>query len=292
MFLLSKKYKTPISTYMDSYRLPCSVRNTFKERTPRLPPKENNFVTQGLWVPPARSPASQGQYEQLIKEEMQQYYRNTMDPAAYNPEKYWLPRSEEKYNPVFVNENGYVAWGTSPYNSEAWDKHLPLLPKETRMETLLQSTPMPCLAKPTCLNHCGWLLLLALTLIILLFAVNSLLPLYSVSGRQPLQGPCSCHHYCLCGMDYCADGTSPLRRHLHTPEERTVSYKSHCLALSNNDSQKIFCSSYLLEFHSPMSDNFIFSLRWKTSHFMSIGGAQKSSFIIHQEFDSEALSAP
>lgn len=45
-------------------------------------------------MPPVQNPASQGQPEQLIKAAMQEYYRNTIDPAAYWNKKYWLARSE------------------------------------------------------------------------------------------------------------------------------------------------------------------------------------------------------
>lgn len=46
MFLFSKAYKTPISTYTDSYRPPCSVKKAQKNY--RLEPlwRENKFVTQ------------------------------------------------------------------------------------------------------------------------------------------------------------------------------------------------------------------------------------------------------
>lgn len=46
MFLFSKAYKTPVSTYTDSYRPPCSVKKAQKNY--RLEPlwRENKFVTQ------------------------------------------------------------------------------------------------------------------------------------------------------------------------------------------------------------------------------------------------------
>uniref|UniRef100_A0A663FF74 Family with sequence similarity 219 member A n=1 Tax=Aquila chrysaetos chrysaetos TaxID=223781 RepID=A0A663FF74_AQUCH len=47
---------------------------------------------EGLTMPPVQNPVSQGRPEQLIKAAMQEYYRNTIDPAAYWPEKYWLAR--------------------------------------------------------------------------------------------------------------------------------------------------------------------------------------------------------
>ncbi|KFO86764.1 Spermatid-specific manchette-related protein 1, partial [Buceros rhinoceros silvestris] len=218
MFLFSKKHKTPISTYTDAYRPPCSVKKAKQEQ--RLEPlwKENKFVTQGLTMPPVQNLLSQEERKQLIKAEIQERYRNTLDTAAYRPEKYWLARSEEKYNPVFVNEDRYVTWRIGPYNSAAWNKHstyLPLLPKGTRMETFLHTMPTPYPPRPTCLNQ---------------FEREKVtnmrcrLPVYTVRGRAPSQGyysPCSGRHYCLRGMDYYVDGTSAIRRHLHTPGERT-----------------------------------------------------------------------
>ncbi|KAM9214117.1 Spermatid-specific manchette-related protein 1 [Leptosomus discolor] len=217
MFLFSKKYKTPISTYTDSYRPPCSVKKTTRTPAPLQPWKENKFVTQGLTMPPVQNPASQGQPEHLIKVSTQEYYRNTIDPAAYWPEKYWLARSEEKYNPVFVHKDKYNAWRTVPYNSEAWYEHssyLPLLAKDTRMETYLHSIPVPHPPKPTCLNQSER------------EAVANMphrLPMCTVTGRGPFQGyysSCSGCHYCLRGIDYYVDGASAIRRHLHEPEER------------------------------------------------------------------------
>lgn len=46
MFLFSKKHKTPVSTYTDSYRPPCSVKKTIREQAPQELWKENKFVTQ------------------------------------------------------------------------------------------------------------------------------------------------------------------------------------------------------------------------------------------------------
>lgn len=45
-------------------------------------------------MPPVQNPVSQGQPEQLIKAAMQEYYRSTINPTAYCPEKYWLARSK------------------------------------------------------------------------------------------------------------------------------------------------------------------------------------------------------
>ncbi|KFQ62001.1 Spermatid-specific manchette-related protein 1 [Pelecanus crispus] len=218
MFLISKKHKTPISTYTDSYRPPCSVKKTIQDQGPQQLWKENKFVTQGLTMPLVQNPSSQGQSEQLIKVAMQEYYRNTIDPAAYWPEKYWPTRSKEKYSPVFVNEVKYITWKTGPYNSAAWNKHstyLPLLPKETRMDTFLHSTLMPYPAKPTCLNQSEREVV----------ADMYMVPVYTMTGRGPFQGyysPYSGRYYCLRRMDGYDDEAPAIRRHLHERAEYSM----------------------------------------------------------------------
>ncbi|NWX24861.1 SMRP1 protein, partial [Aegotheles bennettii] len=279
MFLFSKNHKTPVSTYTDSYRPPCSVKKTIRE----LESRENKIVTQGLSVPPVQNPASQGQPEQLIKTVMKEYYRNTIDTTVCCPEKNSLSSSEEKYKPVFVNENKYITWRTSPYNSIAWNKYsscLPLLPKEIRMETFLHSIPTLYPLRPTCLNP--WEREVVID-ILPWHSAPSLKPLYTVSRRGIFQGyysPCSGRHYCLQRMDYYGDGIPAIRMHLHELGERAVSQK------------QVFYSSSSLEFCRPMADNFICSPRWDSSHFMKSGAAQRSSYIIHPEFISESCSAP
>ncbi|NWI20310.1 SMRP1 protein, partial [Crypturellus soui] len=132
MFLFSQETKTPVSTYTDSYRPPNSVKKIFQEPSARFW-KENKFVTKGLTIPPVPSAGSPEQQEKLLKATAQEFaYRNAVEPSAYLPEKYWVTRQEERYNPVFVNEDRYVTWRTSPYNSAAWNKYttyLPRLPK-------------------------------------------------------------------------------------------------------------------------------------------------------------------
>ncbi|GAB0202904.1 spermatid-specific manchette-related protein 1 [Grus japonensis] len=94
MFLFSNKHKTPVSTYTDSYRPPCSIKKTYHEQDLQQLWKENKFVTQGLMMPPVQNLTSQGQPKQLIKTSEQECYRNTI--TAYWPEKYWLSRSKER----------------------------------------------------------------------------------------------------------------------------------------------------------------------------------------------------
>ncbi|NXN12305.1 SMRP1 protein, partial [Indicator maculatus] len=281
MFLFSKKLKTPVSTYTDSYRPPCSVRKPIKECAQSLW-RENTCVTEGLTVPPVHNPSSQGQLEQLMQAAAQAYHRNLTDPTAYRPEKYWLDRSEEKYNPIFIKEDKYATWRTGSYNSAAWNKHssyLPLLPKETRMENFLHSIPVPYIVKPTYLSPSDK------------EVVSNMLhkmPLYTMMGRGPLQGYyslCSGRHYCLRGLDYYVDGTSA-RKHLYRQGEKAVKSIPCCSC----SPRAMFCAS--TRFHLLMADNFICLPRWNTSHFMKIGGVQRGSYIIHPEFASEAFSAP
>ncbi|NXP74193.1 SMRP1 protein, partial [Ramphastos sulfuratus] len=282
MFLFSKNLKTPVSTYTDSYRPPHSVRKSIKESA-RLLWRENKFVTQGLRVRPVQNPSSQGQLKQPTQAATEAYYRNLTDPSAYRPEKYWLDRSEEKYNPIFVKEDKYATWRTGSYNSAAWNKYssyLPLLPEETRMETFLHSISMPHTLKPTYLSQSDR------------EVVNNMLhraPAYTVMGRGPLQGyysPCSGRHYCLRGLDYYVDGTSAIQRHLHRQGEGTVMSIPCC----SYSPRAIWCPS--TRHHQPYSTNSFTSPKWNMSYSMRIEGVQRGSCVIHSEFASEAFSAP
>ncbi|NXV38779.1 SMRP1 protein, partial [Rissa tridactyla] len=283
MFRFSNKHKTPISTYTDSYRPPCSIKKTMYKQSSQQLWKENKFVTQGLTLPPVQNPASQVEPEHLIKVAMQEHYRNTIDAATYWTNKYCLARSEEKYKPVFVNEDKYITWRTCPYNSAAWNKHscyLPLLPRETRVETSLNSLPVPYCLKPTCLSEFEREMVANMA---------HRLPLYTVTGRGSFHGyysPCSGRHYWLRGMDYYVDGASSIRRHHRALGERTVR-----MGRDGMGQEQVFCSSSSLGFHPPMPDTFICSPRWDTSHFVTTGGVQGGTYIIHPEFTSEAYSA-
>ncbi|EMP29434.1 Putative protein C9orf24 like protein [Chelonia mydas] len=96
MFLFARKTKTPISTYTDSYRAPNSMRKTFQE-PPMTLWSENKFVTEGLTVPRVENQVNQAHLEKMIKHAVQEYsYKNTIEPTAYRPEKYWLTRPEER----------------------------------------------------------------------------------------------------------------------------------------------------------------------------------------------------
>ncbi|XP_065512268.1 sperm microtubule inner protein 6 [Caloenas nicobarica] len=287
MFLFAEKHRTPISTYTDSYRPPCTMKKAVHERAPLKFESDNEFLTQGLTVPPVQKRENQGPPEEVIRAIMQDCYRNTMEPAAYWPGKYWLSRSEEKYNPVFVNEDKYITWRTGPYNSATWNKHstyLPLLPKETRMETYLRSIPVPYPPKPACLNQIERDMVTDMLRRLSRQTPPSVQPVYTVSGRGPFQGyysPCSGRHYCLRGMDYYIDGATAIRRHLNAIGERAVRTIRCC----NYSPSGMSCAST----HRPRPSSFPYSNpRWDSSHFSMTGGVQRGSFTIHPEFSSEA----
>ncbi|CAN0344276.1 unnamed protein product [Bubo scandiacus] len=301
MFLFSKKHKTPISTYTDSYRPPCSVKKTIQNQTSQQLCSENKFVTPGLTMPLVQNRASQGQTELPIKAAMQESHRNTINPAAYWPKKYWLARSKDKYKPVFVNKDKYLTWRTDPYNSTVWNRYpscLPLPRKETRMETFLHSIPMYPL-KPTRINQCEREV-----------ATDMLprLPVYSVTGRGPYWGyysPCSGCHHCLQGMDYYVDGASAIRGQLHTLEERAVGMEmsSPFLGATTHPTSSVSCRSIPCCSYSPRAtfrasthrlwSFFLYrNLKWGTSHVKKTGGVQRERYTILPEFTSEAYSAP
>ncbi|NXG64342.1 SMRP1 protein, partial [Hemiprocne comata] len=287
MFLSSKKHKTPVSTYTDSYRPPCSVRKTTQSTIKKPERRGSELLTQGLWTPPVQNPASQGQSEQLIKTVMQEYYRNTINTICC-PEKHWLAKSKEKYKPVFVNQNKYITWRTGPYNTTVWNKHscyLPLLPKETRMETFLHSIPVLYSPKPICLNKCEREVVADILHRLSGYSPPSLQPLYTVTGRGTCQGyysPCSGRHYCLQGMDYHTDGTLAIRTHLHALGEKAVRSMPCC----GYSPRVMFCTAT-----DCIQPSLYTSPRWDTSHFTKAGGVQRGSYIINPEFISEAYSA-
>ncbi|XP_009992110.1 PREDICTED: spermatid-specific manchette-related protein 1 [Chaetura pelagica] len=228
MFLPCQKHKTPVSTYTDSYRPPCTVRKTIKDAVV-MQPRGLELLTKGLWSPPKQNKASQDKPQELIKRMLQEYYKNTIHTVCY-PETPWPTMSKEKYKPVFVNQNNYITWRTGPYNSAAWSKHscyLPFLPKEARMETFLHSIPVLYPPKPTCLNQCEREAMIDILHRLSRYSPPCLqplyTPLYTVTGKGTCQGyysPCSGRFYCLHGLDYHTDGTLNIRRHLHALGEK------------------------------------------------------------------------
>ncbi|NWY05146.1 SMRP1 protein, partial [Nothoprocta ornata] len=302
MFLFAQETKTPVSTYTDSYRPPNSVKKTFQE-PPSLLWKENKFVTKGLAMPPVLSAGSPGQQERLLKAAAQELaYRNAVEPSAYQPEKYWVTRQEERYNPVFVNEDRYVTWRTSPYNSAAWNKYTTYLPRLPKVGARGAGPPVgqrparpppltrrPPLAEREVADMLGSLPRAP---------PPAAPPVYAPPARRPYQGyfsPCSGRHYCLRGMDYYGDvGRPDTGRHLHPLAERAVSnmpLDTH--GCPGTDFLLFFLTSSSARLRSPcLSPMFISSPRWDSSHFKKAGGVQRGTFTIHPEFVSESCSAP
>ncbi|XP_015703781.1 spermatid-specific manchette-related protein 1 isoform X1 [Coturnix japonica] len=291
MFLFAQKLKTPVSTYTDSYRPPCTMKKALYEQAPQQLWKENTFVTQGLTMSQDQNTSYRGQPEKMIRDVMQEYlYRNAVDPTAYWPEKYWLTKPEEKYTPVFVNDDKYLTWRTGPYSSAAWNKYstyLPLPPKETRMETYLQSVPVPYPPKPACLNQYEREVVGDMLRKLSRLSPPSVQPVYTMSGKRPFQGyysPCSGRHYCLRGMDYYVDGDPAIRRHISALAERTVR-STPCCTYSPMET-----FSATTQHPQPLYPSM--NPRWDSSHFKKMGGAQKSSYTIHPEFCSEMICEP
>ncbi|XP_005143219.1 sperm microtubule inner protein 6 [Melopsittacus undulatus] len=216
MFLFSAKHKTPISTYTDSYRPPYSVKHAVSDRRLLETWKENKFVTQGLTMPPG--PSSTIQAPPDLRAAMREYYKSSMYPTAYSPGNFTSKGTDKKYKPVFVNEDKYVSWRTSP-STTAWTmepSYLPLLPKETGMNTWLYSIPVMCPLRPTCLNQYEKAVVADMM---------HRVPVYTVAGRIPFQSyyyPCSGRHCCLRGIDCYLDGIPITRKKLFALEGNVV----------------------------------------------------------------------
>uniref|UniRef100_A0A674IWW1 Sperm microtubule inner protein 6 n=1 Tax=Terrapene triunguis TaxID=2587831 RepID=A0A674IWW1_9SAUR len=238
MFLFAHKTKTPISTYTESYRPPCTVKQTYRER-PLTLWEENKFITEGLTRPRVENQVNQAQLEKMIKHAVQDYsYKNTIEPTAYRPEKYWVTRPEEKYNPVFVSGDKYATWRTGPYNSAGWNKYTTYLPR------LPKVNPGP----PEC--ACFSSLEREVVVNMLNSLSRSQLPSVqnrsTIPGRKPFQGyysPCTGRHYCLRGMDYYVDGAPCNERQLNQLVEKIVRFgglrSAHNTSLSGQSSPKI-----------------------------------------------------
>ncbi|NWS75972.1 SMRP1 protein, partial [Crotophaga sulcirostris] len=267
MFLFSKKNKTPISTYTDSYRPPCTVKKTINDRLYYKLWEENKFVTKGLTLRQEENMMTQG--------EPQKYYKHANDSASYWPEKYCLTSSEVTYNPVSVKEDKQITWKTGPCNSTTWNKHssyVTLQPKETKTETSLQCAPVLFPPKHICLDRFER------------EVVTETTPIYTTTRKGPFQGYyslCSGHHYCPQGMDCLVDGVPAVRAHFYVPAVRSI----QCCTYSP---RAILCTST----HRAQPSSTCRSPRWDTCHFNVVGGVQRRSYTIHPEFASEARSAP
>ncbi|XP_032716301.1 spermatid-specific manchette-related protein 1 isoform X2 [Lontra canadensis] len=216
MFLFSRKTKTPISTYSDSYRAPTSIKEVYKD-PPLWAWEANKFVTPGLTQTMQRHVDPEA-LQKMVKCAMQDYsYKGSISGHPYFPEKYWLCQEEDKWTPYYLCGDRYNTWRMGPYNCTGWNKYttcLPRLPKEAGMETAVRGLPLQCPPKPERLN--------AYEREVVVNMLNSLSrnqPLPQITrrcgcvdplpGRLPFQGyesPCSGRHYCLRGMDYYVAG--------------------------------------------------------------------------------------
>ncbi|XP_074809969.1 sperm microtubule inner protein 6 isoform X1 [Natator depressus] len=223
----------------------------------------------------------------MIKHAVQEYsYKNTIEPTAYRPEKYWLTRPEEKYNPAFVSGDKYATWRTGPYNSAGWNKYtnyLPRLPKEAGMETILRGMPMQYPPKPDRLNNYEREVVVNMLNSLSRSQLPSVRHGSTLPRRKPFQGyysPCTGRHYCMRGMDYYVDGAPCNERQLNQLVEKIVRNIPYC-----DCSQETMGYAPL---HNPLQSFPYMNLKWDTSHFQKAGGPQKDNYVIHPEFVSES----
>ncbi|KAG5213106.1 hypothetical protein JEQ12_008892 [Ovis aries] len=89
MFLFSRKTKTPISTYSDSYRAPTSIKEVYKD-PPLWAWEANKFVTRGL-TQTAQRHVDPDALQKMLKCAVQDYScKGSIPSHPYFPEKYWL----------------------------------------------------------------------------------------------------------------------------------------------------------------------------------------------------------
>ncbi|XP_008069095.1 spermatid-specific manchette-related protein 1 isoform X2 [Carlito syrichta] len=225
MFLFSRKTKTPISTYTDSYRAPTSIKEVYKD-PPLWAWEANKFLTPGLTHTSERHVDSEN-LQKMVRCATQDYsYKDSISGHPYLPEKYWLSQGEaDKCSPSYLDSDRYNTWRMGPYNSSCWNKYttyLPRLSKEAGMDSAVRGMPLEYPPKPERLN--------AYERDVVVNMLNSLSRnqpppqltarcgcVDPLPGRLPFQGyesACSGRHYCLRGVDYCAPGASCADRHL------------------------------------------------------------------------------
>ncbi|XP_036289422.1 spermatid-specific manchette-related protein 1 isoform X1 [Pipistrellus kuhlii] len=291
MFLFSRKTKTPISTYTDSYRAPTSIKKVYND-PPLWAWEPNKFVTQGLTRTFHRN-VDQEALEKMVKCAVRDYtYKSSIPGHPYLPEKYWLSREEaDRCNPNYLCSDWGNSWRMGPCCCSGWNKCttcLPRLPKEAGMETAVRGMPLEYPPKPERLN--------AYEREVVANMLNSLsryqtLPQITprcgcvdpLPGRLPFQGyesPCSGRHYCLRGIDYCVSGAPCMERRLQPqcPTQPTVRSVLPC-----EHRPGMHCAVITPQRPYYPCPN----LRWDTSHFKKTGGYQRNSYIIHPEFLSE-----
>ncbi|XP_021490162.1 sperm microtubule inner protein 6 isoform X1 [Meriones unguiculatus] len=292
MFLFSRKTKTPISTYSDSYRAPTSIKEVYKD-PPLWPWEANKFVTPGLTQSMHRHVDPEA-LQKMAKCAAQEYtHKHSLSGHPYLPERYWLSEDEEDdCCTSYLDNDWYNPWMTGPHNNY-WNKYttcLPPLPKDARVETVVKGKEMPLEypPKPERLN--------AYEREVVVNMLNSLsrnrtLPQIAprcgcmdrLRGRLPFQGygsACCGRHYCLRGMDCCGTAEPSAERHLRPlcPELPTVRGVSTC-----GPRPGMQCA-----FTTPLPSYYPFpNLRWDTSHFKKTGGPQRNNYVVHPEFVSE-----
>ncbi|XP_014389716.1 PREDICTED: spermatid-specific manchette-related protein 1 [Myotis brandtii] len=219
MFLFSRKTRTPISTYTDSYRAPNSIKKVYND-PPLWAWEPNKFVSRG---PPKtfQRPVDQEALEKMVKCAVRDYtYKSSIPGHPYLPEKYWLSQKEaDKCNPNYLCSDWGNAWRMGPYCCTGWNKCttcLPRLPKEAGMETAVRGLPGWGPADPEREVVVNMLNSLSRyqTLPQITPRCGCVDPL---PGRLPFQGyesPCSGRHYCLRGIDYCVAGAPCTERRL------------------------------------------------------------------------------
>ncbi|XP_059957991.1 sperm microtubule inner protein 6 [Mesoplodon densirostris] len=249
MFLFSRKTKTPISTYRDSYRAPTSIKEVYKD-PPLWAWEANRFVTPAL-TQTVKHHVDPEALQKMVKCAVQDYsYKSSIPSHPYLPEKYWLSQEEaDKRNPNHLCGNRYNTRRMGPYNCTGWNKcatYLPRLPKETGMEAAVRGMPLVYPPKPERLS--------AYEREVLVNMLNSLSrnqPLPEITprcgcvdplpGRLPFQGyesACSGRHYCLRGMDYCVAGPPCTERRLRLLR---TEQPTECIALRAPEGNAMCC---------------------------------------------------
>ncbi|XP_060055248.1 sperm microtubule inner protein 6 isoform X2 [Erinaceus europaeus] len=289
MFLFSRKTKTPVSTYTDSYRAPTSIKEVYKD-PPLYAWEANKFVTPGL-THTMRRQVDPEALQKMLRCAVEDYtYKSCIPAHPYLPEKYWISQMEDRCYPYGDRCN---ILRMEPYYCSGWNNRyttcLPQLPKDAGMETVVRGMPLECPPKPEQLN--SYERSVVANMLNTLTRYQTLPQITPRCGcvdalprRLPFQGyqsACSGRHYCLRGMDYYLTGEPCTQRSLRPlcsqlPTVRSVPPCEHrpgmqCAVITPPPS---YC---------PCPN-----LRWDTSHFKKTGGPQRNNYVVHPEFVSES----
>uniref|UniRef100_A0A8C5RVX6 Sperm microtubule inner protein 6 n=1 Tax=Laticauda laticaudata TaxID=8630 RepID=A0A8C5RVX6_LATLA len=231
MFLFAHKTETPLSTYTDSYRVPVVRKHIYEEPSVKEW-SPNEHITKGLTIPRVDQPIDQSHLEKMVKKAVQEYsYKNSIEPTAYRPYKYWVSREEEKFNPVFIGNDRYASWRTGPYNSASWNRYttyLPRIPRVSHTHTRASYLQRWRREREVVVN-----MLNSLSRKQLPYVRHQ----YPIPGRMPYQGyysPCTGRHYCLRGMDYYVDGAPSTERQISQLVEKIVRFGGFGLAAASS----------------------------------------------------------